>query len=205
MLRSVVEPSTLPILPWTLTPFMWMLPSTSSVACGFGVLMPTFFFRSAERRTLRDSKIQIQTAQRIELVLGLQMEVVGTVGIQITQFQIGVAERGSVFCRAGIDAGVAAVTALTGFLVTIPYINHAVFLRPVYGHSRNRAAEFELHFRFNVVGSSERHRGLLRLCVWDDRNSLRNAGGITAGVRDRERDRYAAGLGDLSDCDSRPS
>lgn len=42
-----IIPSTLPILAWTLTPFMWMLPSTSSVACGFGVLMPTFFFRSA--------------------------------------------------------------------------------------------------------------------------------------------------------------
>ena len=126
------------------------------------------------------------------------MKVVGTVGIQTAQFQIGVAERGSAFCRAGIDAGVAAVTALTGFLVPIPHINHAVFLRPVYGHSRNRATEFELHFRFNVVGSSERHREHLRLCVWDDRNSLGNAGGITAGVRDRERDRYAAGLGDFS-------
>lgn len=76
------------------------------------------------------------------------MKVVGTVGIQIAQFQIGVAERGSAFCRAGIDAGVAAVTALTGFLVPIPHIDHAVFLRPVYGHSRNRATEFELHFRF---------------------------------------------------------
>ena len=59
------------------------------------------------------------------------MKVVGTVGIQTAQFQIGVAERGSAFCRAGIDAGVAAVTALTGFLVPIPHINHAVFLRPV--------------------------------------------------------------------------
>ena len=96
------------------------------------------------------------------------MKVVGTVGIQTAQFQIGVAERGSAFCRAGIDAGVAAVTALTGFLVPIPHINHAVFLRPVYGHSRNRATEFELHFRFNVVGSSERHRGYLRLGVRND-------------------------------------
>ena len=134
--------------------------------------MPTFFFRSAERRTLRDSKIQIQTAQRIELVLGLQMEVVGTVGIQITQFQIGVAERGSVFCRAGIDAGVAAVTALTGFLVTIPYINHAVFLRPVYCHCGNRTAEFELHFCLNVIGTPKRHRGHLRLGVWNNCDSL---------------------------------
>ena len=72
------------------------------------------------------------------------------------------------FCRAGIDAGVAAVTALTGFLVPIPHINHAVFLRPVNGHSGNRTAEFELHFRFNVVGSSERHRGYLRLSVRND-------------------------------------
>ena len=98
------------------------------------------------------------------------MKVVGTVCIQTAQFQIGVAERGSTFFRAGIDAGVAAVTALTGFLVPIPDINHAVFLRPVYGHSRNRAAEFELHFRFNVVGSSERYRGYLRLGVRNDRH-----------------------------------
>ena len=133
------------------------------------------------------------------------MKVVGTVGIQTAQSQIGVAERGSAFCRAGIDTGVAAVAALTSFLVPIPHINHAVFLRPVYGHSGNRTAEFELHFRFDIVGSPERHRGHLRLCVWDDRNSFGNAGGITAGVRDRERDRHTAGLGDLSGCDSRPS
>ena len=97
------------------------------------------------------------------------MKVVGTVGIQTAQFQIGVAERGSDFCRAGIDAGVA---ALTGFLVPIPHINHAVFLRPVYGHSRNRATEFELHFRFDIVGSPERYRGYFRLGVGNDRHRL---------------------------------
>ena len=130
------------------------------------------FPKRNEWRTLRDSKIQIQTAQGIELVLNLQMEVVGTVGIQTAQFQIGVAERGSAFCRAGIDAGVATVTALNGFLVPIPHINHAVFLRPVYGHSRNRATEFELHFRFDIVGAPERHRGYFRLGVRNDRHRL---------------------------------
>lgn len=100
------------------------------------------------------------------------MKVVGTVGIQTAQSQIGVAERGSAFCRAGIDTGVAAVAALTGFLVPIPHINHAVFLRPVYGHSRNRTTEFELHFRFDIVGAPERYRGSLRLGVGNDRHRL---------------------------------
>ena len=100
------------------------------------------------------------------------MKVVGTVGIQTAQSQIGVAERGSAFCRAGIDTGVAAVAALTSFLVPIPHINHAVFLRPVYGHSRNRTTEFELHFRFDIVGAPERYRGSLRLGAGNDRHRL---------------------------------
>ena len=126
------------------------------------------------------------------------MEVVGAVGVQTAQLQIGVTERGSAFCCAGIDAGVAAVTALTGFLVPIPYINHAVFLRPVYGHCGNRAAELELHFRFDVIGTPKRHRGHLRLGVWNNCDGLGNTGGIAAGVRDRKCDRHAAGLGYFS-------
>lgn len=83
------------------------------------------------------------------------MEVIGRVGIQATQFQVGKRETGATLGHRGKNTGVGAVAGCTGQLIAVLHIQQAVLLRSADGYGRNTAVESQLHFCFDVIGSTK--------------------------------------------------
>ena len=81
------------------------------------------------------------------------MEVIGRVGIQITQFQIREREDSAVLVNRSKDTGIGAIAGCTGQFVSVLHIHKAVLLRSVYGNGRNTTVKNQLHFCFDVIGA----------------------------------------------------
>ena len=81
------------------------------------------------------------------------MKVIRGICVQTAQFQIGERETCPVLGHRGQNAGIRTVTALAGQLIPILNILQTVFLRPAYSDGRNAAFEYQLHFRFDIIGA----------------------------------------------------
>ena len=91
------------------------------------------------------------------------MKIIGRLGIEVAQFQVGKGKAGAVCSNGAENAGVGVVGSRTGQLISVPYIQQAVFLRAAHRDGRNAAVKDKLHLRFDVVGSPQRCRIDLRL------------------------------------------
>ena len=75
----------------------------------WGVDAHHLFPKGHQRSALGYDKVQVQRGQRVQLVPNLQMEVIGCLGVQVAQFQIGVGKAGAGGGYRAEDAGVCVI------------------------------------------------------------------------------------------------